>query len=141
VRPVGGKPPYAAVILIHGLTEHPIVGPYVRGKLALADIELASPLASWLDAVWAAYAEAPHELLQKLNAELVKKSAMLDPEEARATWGVAPEHVAMAGRLGRGRGLEAGEHAGTAPQVRQGKPGAPAPAAAPSRIYRRAPRH
>jgi hypothetical protein len=73
----------------------------------------------WLDAVWAVYADAPHETLKKLHEEMVKKSAMLRPEEARETWGVAPEHVAMAGRLGRGQGLEAGNNAAAAPQVRR----------------------
>lgn len=100
----------------------------MRGKLALADIGETTALSVWLDAVYASYAEAPHEVLTNLNKQMVIKGAMIDPDEARETWGVAPEHVAMAGNLGRGPGLEAGNAAAMAPQTRARTPGfAPVP--------------
>lgn len=105
-----------------------MVGPYVRGRLAFADIGETAEVDLWLDAVYAAYAEAPHEVLTKLNKQMVIKGAMIDPDEARKTWGTAPEHVAMAGTLGRGSGLEAGNRAAQAPTVRARTPGfAPVP--------------
>ena len=105
-----------------------MAGPYVRGKLAFADIQSTADVGVWLDAVYAAYADAPHEVLGKLNKQMVIKGAMIDPEEARKTWGLAPEHVAMAGNLGRGPGLEAGNKAAMAPERRTRQPGfAPVP--------------
>lgn len=94
----------------------------MRGRLALADIDATADLGPWLDAVYAAFADAPHDVLDKLNREMVVKSAMIDPEEARATWGTLPEHRAMAGNLGRGAGLEAGNANGLPPTpTRHGK--------------------
>lgn len=112
---VGRGPPYAAVILILGLTEHPVLASYIRGKLALAGVDLSTDLATWLDSVYAVWIEAPHEALEKASSHMIKATARLRPEEARETWGMRPEHQAMAGRLGRGPGLEAG--AGRAPTV------------------------
>lgn len=100
----------------------------MRGKLAFADIDTTAELGVWLDAVYAAYADAPHRVLIELNKQMVIKEAMIDPEEARKTWGTRPEHVAMAGNLGRGPGREAGPTAGMAPQTRARTPGfAPVP--------------
>lgn len=77
----------------------------------------------WLDAVYVAYAEAPMDVLTELNKQLVIKGAMIDPDEARKTWGTRPEHVAMAGQLGKGAGLEAGNQGAMAPQARARTPG------------------
>jgi hypothetical protein len=116
------------VMLLIGMTRGPIYGPYVRGQLALAGIDLRADLCTWLDAVYAIYASAPFEQLDVLARQLVTKTAQLDPKEARKDWGRRPEHRAMAGGLGRGPGLEAGGHGGAAPstvedrkhQVREG---------------------
>jgi hypothetical protein len=105
----------------------------VRGKLAFADIDETAELGMWLDAVYAAYADAPHEVLVKLNKQMVIKEAMIDPEEARKTWGVRPEHVAMAGNLGRGTGLESGNAAAMAPKQRQRQARTPGFAPVPTR--------
>lgn len=94
----------------------------MRGRLALADIDLSAPLPLWLDAVYTVWAEAPIETLTKMNKQLVQKSAMLRPDEARETWGMLPEHQAMSGGLGRGPGLEAGRAAGKAPQAQRPHP-------------------
>ena len=102
----------------------------MRGRLAFADIGSTTPATLWLDAVYAAYAEAPHQMLQEITKQMAIKEAMIDPEGARETWGRRPEHIAMAGHLGRGPGLEAGTQAGTAPEVRARIPGfAPVPEA------------
>lgn len=79
----------------------------------------------WLDAVYATYAEAPHEVLEKLTKQMVIKEAMIDPEGARETWGQRPEHIAMAGKLGQGAGVEAGNPAAMAPIQRPGTPRRP----------------
>lgn len=86
-------------MLIFGFTTSPISGAYVRGKLALAGVELSAPLSTWLDAVYAAYVDAPHEALGKFVREMVKEQAKLRPKEARETWGLLPEHQALSGRL------------------------------------------
>jgi hypothetical protein len=107
-RGVGGRPPYAAVILTIGLTEDPILSGYIRGKLALAGIDLSVEIGTWLDAVWACAMDAPYNELKAANAEMTKAMARVRPEQARATWGMLPEHQVQAGRLGRGPGLESG---------------------------------
>jgi hypothetical protein len=97
----------------------------VRGRLALADIGSTVPAGVWLDAVYAAYADAPHQVLEQLNRQIVIKEAMIDPEGARETWGRRPEHAALAGKLGRGAGVEAGNPAAMAPTQRPGSPRRP----------------
>jgi hypothetical protein len=97
------------------MTTDPVYSSYINGKLTLADIDLSTPLPDWLDSVYALYCEAPHELLEKMNKQMVINTARLRPEEARETWGLRPEHVAMAGQLGRGAGAEAGGRHGAPP--------------------------
>lgn len=100
----------------------------MRGKLAFADIDATAELGVWLDAVYAAYADAPHRVLTELNKQMVIKEAMIDPDEARKTWGIRPEHVAMAGNLGRGPGVESGNVAALPGHTRARTPGfAPVP--------------
>lgn len=53
--------------------------------------------AGWLAAVYAILLECPGEQLQKMYDQIVIKSAMLRPD--RATWGLAPEQVALSNRL------------------------------------------
>lgn len=87
----------------------------MRGQLALAQLDLRTDLATWLDAVYAIWASAPFDLLDKLGNQVVVKAAQIDPEAARATWGQLPEHQALAGGLGKGSGLEGGANAATRP--------------------------
>jgi hypothetical protein len=49
-------------------------------------------LSGWLDAVYASIADAPHEVLERLETHLVTTSALADPQGARDTWGLLPEH-------------------------------------------------
>jgi hypothetical protein len=49
--------------------------------------------------VYAILADAPHEVLEKLRDRMVVAEATADPERARATWGLLPDHQAMAGNL------------------------------------------
>lgn len=65
--------------------------------------------------MYAAWAEAPGELLPKLAKHVTVQAAMLRPEEARETWGLLPEHRALGGNLVREPGLEAGR--GRAPAM------------------------
>jgi hypothetical protein len=100
------------------LAESPSAGAYVRGKLALAGVDLSTDLGIWLDAVYAVWIDAPHELLEKAQATMVRQIARLRPEEARETWGLRPEHQAMAGKLGKG-GAGAAPVVGPKPSTQQ----------------------
>lgn len=71
-----------------------MVGPYLRGRLALAGIGLHTPLQDWLDAVYAAYLDGPgEELLRKAHQQAVIGAARLRPD--RDTWGLEPDHRAL----------------------------------------------
>lgn len=76
-----------------------LYGAYTRGRLALAGLDSRTPVSVWCDAVYAILAEAPHEVLERLRDRMVVAEATADPERARATWGLLPDHVAMAGSL------------------------------------------
>lgn len=65
---------------------------------------MSTPLPVWLDAVYVAWADAPHELLQSAMERFVIQEARIDPERARATWGLRPEHQALKRGLGQGGG-------------------------------------
>jgi hypothetical protein len=47
---------------------------------------------AWLDAVYASVATAPHDVLEKMEDQLVINAALADPVGARETWGLLPEH-------------------------------------------------
>lgn len=74
---------------------------YIAGKLGLAGLDLSTPLHVWLDAVYAVWADAPHELLTEAMKRLSIQEAKIDPVRARATWGTRPEHLAMSRGLGQ----------------------------------------
>jgi len=63
----------------------------VRGRLALAG-DTRMSFSDWLDAIYASVADAPHDLLERLEDSLVINAALADPVGARATWGLLPEH-------------------------------------------------
>lgn len=82
------------VLLTYGWTRDPIVGPYLRGRLALAGIGLHTPLDDWLDAVYAAYLDGPsEEILRKAHQQTVMGAAKLRPN--RETWGLEEDHRAL----------------------------------------------
>lgn len=81
----------------------------MRGKLALAGIDLSTDIGVWLDAVYALWLELPEEArVKKFAAQLERRGAMLRPEEARRTWGRTPVQRALAGDLGQGPAASAG---------------------------------
>lgn len=94
---VGGQPPYGTVLLIQQLTEDPVYAAYVRGRLVLAGVDLSVPAPDWLDAVWAAWVDSPHELLKKAQREVVIATAKIMPD--RSTWGLLPEQQKLAGHM------------------------------------------
>lgn len=47
---------------------------------------------TWLDAIYASVASAPHDVLEKLEDQLVINAALADPVGARESWGLLPEH-------------------------------------------------
>jgi hypothetical protein len=108
-RGAGHRPPYGTACLIFGLAEEFHLKSYVRGKLALAGIDLRVPADTWLDAVYAIVVEAPHEVLEKVHGQFIVASARIAPD--RDSWGALPEHVALTNKL---TGLD--------------RPGAPRPA-------------
>jgi hypothetical protein len=73
------------------------VAVYVRGKLRLAGVGPETPAAEWLDAAYAAFCDAPHEVLDKLQTTIVMQTARIRPD--RATWGLRPEHVALTKKI------------------------------------------
>lgn len=74
---------------------------YIAGKLGLAGLDLSTHLHVWLDAVYAAWADAPHAFLVEAMKQLSIQEAKIDPERARKTWGTRPEHRAMSRGLGQ----------------------------------------
>ena len=80
-------------MLLFGITEEPQLKPYVAGKLSLAGIDSRAPVSTYLSAVYAIVAEAPHEVLERLMGYMVTQSAIIAPD--RENWGVLPEHQAM----------------------------------------------
>ena len=110
----GERSPYAAVILIYGLTEDALIGPWIRGRLALAGLDLRMAASAWLDAVYALWIDQPDkDILTKANQTLVVASARLIPD--RETWGALPEQQA----LGVAR-MTGGVAAQAAPRIRNG---------------------
>lgn len=77
---------------------------YIAGRLGLAGLDLSTDLSVWLDAVYAAWAEAPHEVLQKAVKLFSVLEARIDPERARETWGLRPEHQADSRGFGQSGG-------------------------------------
>lgn len=120
----GVQPPYGDVLLIAATVEGITYQSYIQGRLALAGVDLRTPLATWLDAVWAVYVDAPHELLEKLTKERVVRAAQLRPD--RETWGKLPEQRAL------GAGLVREDDAAA-----YGKPGTPLPPELQGRLKRR----
>lgn len=53
---------------------------------------MQTPLSDWVDAIYATLATAPTDVLKQLEQQLVINSALADPEGARASWGLLPEH-------------------------------------------------
>lgn len=100
-------------------------GSYIQGRLALAGVDLHTPVATWLDAVWALYVDAPHQLLEKMAKERVIRAAQLRPD--RETWGKLPEQRA----LGAGLVQEDGKPADF------GQPGTPLPPELQRRMSKR----
>lgn len=75
------------------MTQDPISGPYVRGQLELAHVGLNTPLDRWLDAVYAAWLNAPHDRLEAAHKQVTLAAARLRPD--RETWGLLPDHQAL----------------------------------------------
>lgn len=85
---------FGRVLLTYAWTRDPVVGPYIRGKLALAGLGLHTPLTEWLDAVYAVYLDSPGgDVLKKAHEQVVLHSARIRPD--RATWGLLPDHRAL----------------------------------------------
>ncbi len=104
----GGQPPYVTVTLTWGMTEHPELGPFIRGKLVRAGVDLRTPLAAWLDAVYSLWVEQPDgDILARANRTMIIETAKARPD--RDTWGALPEQQALGiTKIVRGPGLQGG---------------------------------
>jgi hypothetical protein len=104
---LGHGTPYPAVCLIYGLTESPLIGPWIRGKLTLAGVDLRTDAGAWLDSVYALWIEQPPtDALERAQRAMVIGSARLAPD--RETWGALPEQQALGvARLTKGTGYGA----------------------------------
>src|SRR5690349_25063229 len=100
------------------MAENALYGKYIRGKLALAGLDLSAPVDIWLDAVYTVWADlgmaSGFEVLDKLATQVIQKSAQVRPEEARDTWGTLPEHRALASKRAQAMGMGGGQR-GAAP--------------------------
>lgn len=83
------------MILVSGLTTDGTIGPYLRGQLLINRIDLRTPLGEWLDAVYALWTSAPHDVLAKARQVVDHHSVMIAPD--RDTWGMLPEQIAQMG--------------------------------------------
>lgn len=83
------------MILLVRLTEDRTIGPYLRGQLLLNRIGLHTSLPQWLDAVYALWMSAPHEVLEKARKTLDQHAVMIAPD--RDTWGMDPDQIAQMG--------------------------------------------
>jgi hypothetical protein len=81
------------------MTRSPLYGPYIRGKLRIAGVDLRTPIADTLDVLYVILTEIPHEVLTKLRDGLVTAEAIADPQRARETWGLTADHQAMSAGL------------------------------------------
>ena len=50
--------------------------------------------------MYAVWADAPHQLLEKAMKQMVVLEARVDPERAHESWGLRPEHQALSKGLG-----------------------------------------
>lgn len=50
------------------------------------------PIDDFIAAIHATIATAPTDILKKINDQLILGEVQVDPERARAMWGLQPEH-------------------------------------------------
>lgn len=82
-------------MVLFATTRHPLLSPWIRGQLALHGHSLNDPrmpLDDLVAAIHATLASAPVDALKSINEQLVVAAVQVDPERARRTWGLLPEH-------------------------------------------------
>lgn len=96
---LGDGPPYGTVGTLIAFTRRGNeYAPYVRGRLVLAGLgDPRAPASDYLDALYAIVADAPHDVLKELAKQITIAGAKLAPD--RDTWGLLPEHQALAGAM------------------------------------------
>lgn len=92
------RTPYGEAIALTRAVVEPSseLGPYIRGRLHLAGIDLRGDVGSWLDAVYVIIAESGpvSEVLTKLDKQLMMMGGQIYPE--RESWGLSPRQQQMA---------------------------------------------
>jgi hypothetical protein len=83
-------------VALASATRHPLYGPWIRGQFALHHVDPRMPIDRWIAAIHATLVTAPIDSLKQLNQQLVVAEVQVDPERARATWGLLPEHQVTA---------------------------------------------
>lgn len=81
------------------MTQSPLYGPYIRGKLITYGVDLRTCISDACDVIYVILTELPHETLVKLRDGMTTAEALIDPVRARETWGMLPDHQAMSGGL------------------------------------------
>jgi hypothetical protein len=61
------------------------------------DEQSRAPASTYLDAIYAIVADAPHEVLKEMAKQLTIAGAKIAPD--RETWGLLPEHQMLAGDM------------------------------------------
>jgi hypothetical protein len=79
-------------VVLVSATRSPLIGPWIRGQFALHHVDPRMSLDGFVDAIHATIATAPADVLKKLNDQLIIAAVQVDPERARASWGLLPEH-------------------------------------------------
>lgn len=90
------RPPYAGACIVYEAAQDPSLKHYIRGKLALAGIDLRVTAACWFDAVWAILMEAPHDVLTKTADKMTLAQNRARPD--RDNWGLSAEEQALTQR-------------------------------------------
>jgi hypothetical protein len=83
---------YQRVVTLLGATRDPLLGHYIRGRLALAGIDSRADIGPYCAAIWAILLEAPSDQIKAVQDQLIVSEAIRNPEKARETWGLLPEH-------------------------------------------------
>lgn len=96
------RAPYTEVVSLAYLTTHRAWGPWVRGRLHMADIGPSTPAAVALDVLTVVVMEIPVKALDKWRMEMAKTDQLRKIKTGRidrSQWGRAPEQQEAMRRL------------------------------------------
>lgn len=65
---------------------------WIKGQFALHHVDTRTPLDGYIAAIHATLATTPVDVMKQLNKQLIVAEVQADPERARESWGMRPEH-------------------------------------------------